>query len=65
MSSYMLYFMIQMVVGVIAILFGIITINNLYKAIVNYKSKELVCANCGKEVTKDMDMCPKCKVKLK
>ena len=43
----------------------IITINNLYKAIVNYKSKELVCANCGKKVTKDMDICPKCKVKLK
>ena len=29
MSSYMIYFMFQMIVGVIAILFGIITINNL------------------------------------
>ena len=65
MSSYMMYFMLQMIIGIIAICFGIKTISNTYHAIVDYKKKVLVCAKCGKLLTNEMDKCPKCKVRLK
>lgn len=51
---------------VVSILFSIVFgLVGIVKLFIGYSKEELICSNCGKEITKKSDKCPHCKIKLK